>query len=190
MKPVHIDFCRQGNAGRSRSGLWLLLLAGIVLVVAGGSVGSLFAKKAEARSAQASQLLDERVSLNDAVRQQEKVPVDMVDSINGAIHMLDYPNMELLTQLEHHVRQDVLVVSVEMGAVRTNLRIVVQAAAAQQVLDYLDALKREPGFKNLALTRQEAASGADAQGLWRFTLEMPQAEATPASARSSGGREG
>lgn len=191
MKPVHIEFCRQGDAGRGSSVLWLLLLAGLLMVVAGVAIGQSFAEKAEARSALASQLVDARASLNDAARAQERVPADMVDSINNAVRVLDYPTIELLTQLERHVRPDVVVVALEMGAVRTNLRVVVQAAAAQQVLDYVDAIKTEPGFRGVALTRQEGANGSDGQGGWRFTLEVPQAEAVPrASARMPRGREG
>ncbi|MBS1209430.1 MAG: hypothetical protein H6R19_1828 [Proteobacteria bacterium] len=191
MKPLHIEFCRDGRTGRSTRGLWLLLLTGILLVGLGIGMGTVFSERARLHSEEARELLDERASLNDAARQQERLPAEMVESINGAVRMLDYPSIELLSQLEKHVRPDVSVVGIEMGPVRTNLRIVVQAAAAPQVLDYLDAIKAEPGFRGVALTRQEATNGEDAAGgSWRFTLEVPQADAVArASARMPKGQE-
>lgn len=190
MKPVHIEFCRQGETGRSSLPLWVLLGVGLGLTLLGLAVGSGFAEKAEARSSQASQLQDERTSLNDAARAQERVPADVVDSVNSAIRMLDYPSIELLTQLERHARPDVTVVGIEMGAVRTTLRVIVQASSAPAVLDYVDAIKQESGFRSVALTRQEGANGGDGSGGWRFTLEVPQIDAVPrASARMPRGQE-
>ena len=195
MRDLQIDFVRPGDRGQSSGGMlrvWLLVLAvSAALVVVGLIVGSGFADKAKRQQGEARDLLAERESVSAAARQQERVPADVVDSVNGVVRMLDYPNIDLLNQLERHARPNVAVLSVELGAVRANLRIVVQAAGMPEVLDYLEAIRGEPGFRDVVLSRQEANNTGDGQGGWRFTLETPQAEAVPrATVRNQRGQEG
>ncbi|WP_018605181.1 hypothetical protein [Uliginosibacterium gangwonense] len=175
MKPPRIEFAPH----RSKQGnfiFWLVLLLASAGAVLGVVMGNVYAHTAKTNEAQAQELLAEQDSLDNAVRQQEQIPAETVESVNAAVRMLNYPSIELLAQLERHATPNVQLISVELGPVRTNLRLVVQAGAATQVLDYMDALKHEPGFHDIALTRQEVMEGAN-QGSWRFTLEVAQAEA-------------
>ena len=188
MKPVHIDFAAAAAAGhRTHTKLWLLvpLLCG-ALAVAGGLAGQGFAAQADALRAQTEDLQLARAALRSAAEHQEQLAPNVADSINGAIRMLDYPALDLLGTLERHARQDVAVMALEMGPVRSSFRLVVEAPGLPQALDYLEALQREPGFANLALIRQEA--GGEGAGQWRFTLEMPQADAVPRALNRSAGR--
>lgn len=175
MKPPRIEFAPR----RSKQGtliFWLITALAGAGAVAGVVMGNVYANTAQANEDKAQALLAEQDSLDNAVRQQEQIPAETVESVNAAVRMLNYPSIELLAQLERHATPNVQLISVELGPVRTNLRLIVQAGSPTQVLDYMDALKHEPGFHEIALTRQEVLEGAN-QGAWRFTLEVAQAEA-------------
>lgn len=191
MKPVRIDFCRAPASGTSQYILWLLLIVGVLASGIGLYVGTSLSDKAESLLQANQALQDERVSLDESVRAQEQVSTEMLDAVNTAVSVLNYPSLELLTQLERHVVQDVSVVSVEIGAQRTSLRVVVQAPTTHQALDYLDGIKKEPGFRTAALTRQEPVNGnKDGSAGWRFTFEVPQLDAGSPAVRVQKGREG
>lgn len=173
MKAPRIDFA-PGAQRHANPLLVGLLVAGVLGCVIGVVLGGRYSHQAEQELAQAQDMISEKSSLDDAARRQEQVPAEVVDSVNAAVRMLNYPNIELLAQLERHATPDVQLISVEMGPVRTNLRLIVQAANTTQVLDYMDALKHESGFRAIALTHQEALNGGDGQSGWRFTLEVVQ----------------
>jgi hypothetical protein len=182
MKPLHVEFA-QHRAGRTSSVLWIMLTVALVAVAAGLVLGNTFTSQAQARVRQAGNLLAQHASLSEAIQHQDEVPMAVVESANEAIYKLNYPVIELLSQLEHHAKPEVQVASVEIGPIRTSLRVVVQAGSVTQVLDYIDEIKKEPGFRNVALTHQEVGTGADA-GKSRFTLEVAQGDG---AARARGG---
>ncbi|NSL56722.1 hypothetical protein [Uliginosibacterium aquaticum] len=179
MKSLQIEFASSRTGGhRSSARKWsLAVLVGGALALFGLVAGSSFSREAGALRQQAAELAMERDALRSAARHQEQIAPDMLDSINGVIRIMDYPLIDILEALEHRARPNVALMSAELGPVRSTFRIIVQAASLPEALDYLEDMRNEPGFQNLALTRQEA-SGGDGQG-WRFTLEMPQADAVP-----------
>ncbi|KAF7598754.1 MAG: hypothetical protein CGU28_14555 [Candidatus Dactylopiibacterium carminicum] len=181
MKPLPLEFAHRGPGGqlsrRMRHVLAAVLALLLVLSVLGAWMGRQLGNEARSLGEEGFHLRADRELLIKAARHQAALPADMVDSINGVIRLLDYPLIDLLERLEAHAGDDVRLLSLEMGAVRTSVRLVVQAPALSVVLDYLDALRKEPGFENLVLVRQEAP-GNDGAGL-RFTLEMPQMDAVP-----------
>lgn len=174
MKPLHVEFA-QHRGSRTSLMLWVLLGIGVAAAAGGIAAGSMFTNQAQARSRQASSMLAQQASLSEAIQHQEAVPMAVVESANDAINKLNYPIIELLSQLEHHAKPEVQVASVELGPIRTSLRVVVQAESVTQVLDYIDEIKKEPGFRTVALTHQEVGTGSD-QGKSRFTLEVAQAD--------------
>lgn len=174
MKPLHVEFALH-RAGRTSSVLWIAMALGVAAVAGGVFAGTMFTNQAQARSKQATNMLAQQASLSEAIQHQEEVPMAVVESANDAISKLNYPIIELLSQLEHHAKPEVQVASVELGPIRTSLRVVVQAESVSQVLDYIDEIKKEPGFRTVALTHQEVGTGGD-QGKSRFTLEVAQAD--------------
>lgn len=189
MKRVHLEF-GPIRTGRTSVVLWVVMATAVILMVAGVAIGMGMSEKARKIARKTQYTEAQETQLTDAVRHQENVPLEVADAVNGAIRLLDYPSIEMLTQLEHHARPEVSVVSVELGAIRSSVRIVVQADNASQVLDYMEAIKTEPAFRNVALTRQESAANNSGQGTagWRFTLEVPQAEAPSHAAGAQKGQ--
>lgn len=177
MKPMNIDFAGASGAGHRGGARQWVLLAGVCAVLAIGAAlaGRQMSVEAANLRAQARDMELMRDTVSSAAAQQNQLPLEVADSINGVIRMLDYPTVELLSKLERFVRPDVAVMSLEMGPVRSNLRLFVQAPSLPEALEFLEDLRTDPAFQTLALTRQELVS--DANGAWRFSFEMPQADA-------------
>jgi hypothetical protein len=174
MKPLHVEFAHH-RASRTSSVLWIVLGIALAAVAGGIIFGSMLSSKAQTRSKQATNMLAQQASLSEAIQHQDEVPMAVVESANDAINKLNYPIIELLSQLEHHAKPEVQVASVELGPIRTSVRVVVQAESISQVLDFIDEIKKEPGFRTVALTHQEIGTGGE-QGKSRFTLEVAQAD--------------
>jgi len=186
MKALHIDFSAR-RAARTSLLLWGLCLVGALFAIAGVTLGSILAERAGERVSQADEMLAQQASLSEAILHQEEVSPVVAVAANGAIRKLNYPLIEILTELERHATPEVRVVSVELGPIRTSLRLVVQATTIPRVLDYMDQIKKENDFRDVVLTHQEPVSSGDAQGMSRFTLEVAQqgAEMTPAGSNTA-----
>jgi hypothetical protein len=178
VRTVNLEFPPR-SAHRAHYILGCVLVFALVLVVAGVVFGSREAARARQQATLAADMLAQQADLTDAALQKQKVSVDVVDAVNSAIRRLDYPVVELLRTLEGHVQSDVTLVSIEMGAAQSNLRLVVQADSVLPVLNYIDVMKGEPGFRRIALTRQESSSNGNDQSSWRFTLEVSQVNGIP-----------
>lgn len=188
MKAVNIDFAPVRGAGhRPGARNWLIVAALLgALAVAGALFGNNLASQAAAMRIKAQEIDATRDAERSAALVKDQIAPDVADAINGVIRMLDYPVMDLLAQLERCARPNVSLMSVELGSVRSSLRIIIQAPGLPEALDYLEALRAEPGFRNVSIIRQEPDAG-DRGDAWRFTLETPQGDPVQrATARTPG----
>lgn len=190
MKAMNIDFVPAQGAGHRPGARTWILLASILglLALAGGVFGSRLDSQASAMRLQAQEIDAARDAQRSAAFSKQQLAPDVADAINGVIRMLDYPLIDLLGQLEHYSRPNVALMSLEVGPVRSNLRIVIQAASFPEALDYLEDLRSDARFQNIAITRQESGVGEGANA-WRFTFEMPQNDAVPRASSATAGRE-
>lgn len=192
MKALRLEFIRRTPGGQISSAvarLCLLVIVGaFTLAVVGGVIGSGLATQATEKRTEAMHLRADRESLVEAARTQAAMPAEMLESINGVVSLLNYPLLDMLGQLERHANLGVGLLSVELGAVRTSIRLTVQANGLPDVLNYVDAMREEPAFRNLVVVRQEPASSEGESP--RFTLEVPQLDAVQRATASpaSGGR--
>lgn len=183
MKALHIGFLPD-QVRRPSVLLSGLCVVGCLAIVAGIVLGLILGDRSRARSTQATQLLAQQASLSEAMLRQEEISPAVALSANTAIRKLDYPLIEILTELERHATPEVKVVSAELGPMRSSLRLVVQAASIPRVLDYMDQIKKERDFRNVVLTHQEPGNGGDARSASRFTLEAVQQGAADGPAES------
>lgn len=179
MKPIRIEFASHHSRQRDIILLLVLFLC-VIAAVAGIVVGNSFSRKAAENRVLVQQISADQDSLDEAVQYQKEASTGVVASIRVAVQMLNYPSIDLLTQLERHARPDIQPVSIEMGPVRSNFRLIVQAPGTGPVLDYVEALKQEPDLHGIALVRQEKTNGADigGAGALRFTLDVQQPNLT------------
>lgn len=192
MKALRLEFTRRTPGGQIRPAVARLCLLVVVgasaLAVVGGVIGSGLAAKAAEKRNEAMHLRADRESLVEAARTQAALPAETVESINGVVSLLNYPLLGMLEQMERHADLGVSLLSVELGAVRTSIRLTVQANGLPEVLNYVDAMREEPAFRELVVVRQEAAA-REGESL-RFTLEVPQVDAVQRATASpaAGGR--
>jgi hypothetical protein len=173
MQAINIDFASARVRPLDRL-LLILLCVGILGGLMGLALGLRAAQQADEQRGAAQRVQVRQTDSSEHAWQALQVAPDVASAVNSTVDMLNYPLMDIFKILEKHSRKRVSVISVELGPVRSSLRMVVQASSALDVLDYLDEMKIEPGFRNIALTRQESAGG-DGPGMnWRFTLEVPQ----------------
>lgn len=189
MRPMDIDFSGTRRAPDTASRrLLLVAVVCFALSLAGIITGLQQAARARELQALTADRAADRDALRSAAQHQEQIPGEAAEAINGVIRMMSYPLIKRLGQIELHTHAGVSPVSIEAGPVRANLRLVFEATALPQALDYLEELRTEPGFEALALTRQEPAGAADGQ-LWRFTMELPQTDAVARAIERPAGKE-
>lgn len=176
MKAPRIDFSgAQHEAGAIGERMLVVAIASLVLAVAGIAIGLSQATQARRLQEMIAERDAAREALQSAVVNQERIPAEATEAVNGVIRMMEYPLIERLNRIEPHVREDVSIISIEAGPVRSSVRLIVEAQTLPQALDFLEELRSEPGYESLAMMRQEPA-GNDG-GRWRFTFEQPQNDA-------------
>lgn len=187
MKAPRIDFSgAQREPGPMGERMLIVAIASLVLAGVGIAIGLSQAGQARRLQEMIVERDAARAALQTAVVNQERVPADATDAVNGVIRMMEYPLIERLNLIEQHAHDEIKIVSIEAGPVRASLRLVVEAQALPQALDFLEELRSETGYEALALMRQEQA-GNDG-GRWRFTFEQPQADAVRRSIERPAGK--
>ncbi len=189
MKPLDIDFASEARAPDAMSRR-LVLVAAVCLALSVG--GIVIGMHQASRARELRELVAERSADREALRaaavSQEAISSEAAEAVNGVVRMMAYPLIRQLDQIEKHTNEGIKPVSIEAGPVRANLRLVFEASSLPQALDYLEALKTEEGFSGFSLSRQEAASNGD-NGLWRFTMELPQGDAVARAIERSPAKE-
>ncbi len=189
MKPLDIDFAHELRSPDAVSRR-LVLLAVVCLAMSalGIVIGLHQASRAKELQALVAERRADREALREAAVNQEAISSEAAEAVNGVVRMMGYPLIRNLSQIEKHANESIKPVSIEAGPVRTNLRLVFEAQSLPQALDFLEALRTEEGFSAFFLSRQEPASNAE-NGLWRFTMELPQNDAVARAIERSPGKE-
>ncbi len=111
-----------------------------------------------------------------AVRAQQRpapaaLPLQAIAAANHVIHGLNLPWQPLLTALENHLSGDVALLAIEPEAESRRLRILAEAKSAEQMFDFVAALRGDSSFVSSSLLRHEINDG-DRNRPYRFTMVL------------------
>lgn len=191
MKPLLIDFAPrqkwwQAGSDRRLRPLWIALSAFMLVLFAAVFLQS---SRLEHQRAEVKSQLDVMQAAMTAAQEEdtrtESVTLDSAEAVAQANSFLNYPWPTLFSSLEHSLRPEVHLVSMELGVMRQSSKLVVDANDANVALEYLDALRDEPGFATVALAKQEAITG-QGEARMRFTIETPSARGAQRSSAAKG----
>jgi hypothetical protein len=187
---LQIDFApRHGvlEAGTDKAHhpLWLLLSA-LMLALLCVSLTTAWKLQRE-RSAINTRVVALQTALDvrdEGLAQNDSATAESAQSVYLANLHLNYPWAGMLGTLEHSVRPEVTLISLEMGVLRQSNKIVIESANAASALSFMETLRDEPAYASLALTRQETVVAADGATRMRFTLEAPVAQPEQAARKT------
>ncbi len=94
-----------------------------------------------------------------------------VAAMNAAVEKLNIPWRDLFDSIEQATPKDIALISIAPNSARQTLVLIGEAAHPDTMLDYLGALKAQPLFGDVTLTRHEI-NKADPNAPYRFQLEI------------------
>ena len=189
MKGLQIDFApRHGwlEAGtdKARRPLWALLCVSmLILLVVCMTTAWKLQRERSVVSARVSALQTELNVSEEGEAQNETASADSAQAVTEANMHLNYPWVDMLGTLESNTRPEVSLMSLEMGVMRQSSKLVIETADMSSALGFIDALRANPAYSSLILTRQETVT-ADGANRIRFTLEAPLAQPEQAARKA------
>lgn len=184
MRPIPIDFARpslrQGlHTMRPLSWLVLAAIAGFWVVVAVGAARMV--QKENAATLQSAALV-ERAQLQLAQRDAQQaaapaVPISEAQAaaINAAVAQLNVPWRDLFDALEAATPQSIALLAIEPDARKKRLRGSAEAKTNDDMVAYIEQLKRQPILTRVMLTRHER-NEQDPNKPYRFEFECQWTE--------------
>lgn len=175
MKAIRLDFAPPSLARALRQispMAWFVMLAGMVACLgAAVSIAELTQQQAQLR------LEDQQLALQLDAR-KAPLPVSkalsitepQAKSLNGAIAQLNLPWRDLLDAVETATPDSVALLSLEPDGRKHLLKGMAETKTADDMLGYVQALKRETFFKAVVLTRH-AVNDQDPNRPIRFQFE-------------------
>ncbi len=171
MKPLAIDFARR----RGTSSRWqAALLIGALLTASAAWAGWVLAEK-RAALAQVSAPLEAEATPELPAWNDEQTK-----ALNEAVQALNFAWPVLMTHLEQAMTPGASLLSLDVSTQTHDVKLTAEAPGTNEMMGFIDGLKRDPLLSGLRLTRQEAARSEGTGGL-QFTLEgrVPDAALRP-----------
>lgn len=172
---LDIDFAPPGwrrTLRRTGPGAWLFALAALAAVAAATSQWqALLAERTahEARLRAAFAVHGKAVAAKRAAQRQALTEPQAV-AINAAIIQLNLPWRALREAVDEGTPDSVALLELEPAARRRSLRISAEARHSDDMVGYVERLKKQPVFTEVVITRHEIVS-ADPNRPIRFDLE-------------------
>jgi len=143
----------------------LILLA--ALVVLGGAAWSAFDKYLTVQSLQKS--ISASTSRTD--NRSPFIASKGVNEINLAIMQLNLPWSDFLSAIEQNISSNIALLGVDPSAERQIVRIEGEAKTAEDMIDFVEQLGRDPFFQGANLLRHQI-NESDRNHPYQFTIEI------------------
>ncbi|MBI1891578.1 MAG: hypothetical protein HYS18_13080 [Burkholderiales bacterium] len=164
MRPIQIDFAPASleRTLRLSSPLtWGLLLMAIVLWAGVAFKANQLAHQKERAAADLKQVLKQtqtRLQEREAKKlaaSQFSIPESQANAINAAIAQLNLPWRDLFDAIEAATPADIALLAVEPDAKKHLLRGTAEAKSSEEMIAYIEQLKKQTLFTSVLLTRHE-----------------------------------
>jgi len=183
MKPIRIDFAPR-TLGRAiaRTGLftWLCAAAGVVLCIA--AAVTIFAQTGKNNATrlalkQVEARLDERAARKAPVK-KVVMPEAQAKAINVVISRLNLPWSDVFDAIEEATPGSIALLSIDPDAKKNLIKGVAEAKSSDEMIAYIEMLKKQEFFTQVILTRHEI-NEQDAHKPLRFQFEAQWKEPKP-----------
>lgn len=151
---------------------WILLMIGITMSITALHLASDISTKAQYLD-EAIQRQMKRSSSASARPQSSKknlIPEAKAIAVNAAIQQLNLPWSDLLDAMEEATPNKIALISLEPDAKKHVLKVVAEALSSDDMIAYVEQLKKQAIFENVMLTKHEL-SEQDPQKPFRFQFE-------------------
>jgi Tfp pilus assembly protein PilN len=183
MTPLRIDFApRTVRRAVARTGplTWLLGCAGLTLCIVAALMIAALMKKNSVREAS---LQHARAQLSERTRHRAPprkfmIPAAQALAINAAILQLNLPWSDVLDAIEGATPATVALLALEPDAKKHTIKGTAEAKSSDQMIAYIEQLKKQAFFGEVVLTRHEI-NEQDANKPLRFQFEAQWKEAMP-----------
>lgn len=110
------------------------------------------------------------VSKNETGKRSQLVSAKQLTEINLAIKQLNLPWTEFLTAVEQNLSSNVALLGIDPNAERQIVRIEGETKTAQDMIDFVEQIGRDPFFQGATLLRHQI-NDSDRNRPYRFTME-------------------
>jgi len=151
---------------------WLVGIAGICLCIFTVFTAYQLSEQIGTEKTRVSYLKQKLDSKKLAEKTPKKSTISetQANTINSAIRQLNLPWLELLDAMEAGTPQTIAILSLEPDAKKSVLKAAAEAKNTDDMIAYIEKLKRQPFFSYVALTRHEV-NEQDANRPIRFQFE-------------------
>lgn len=184
MKPIRIDFApRSLTRALQRTSLrtWFIGGAGLLLCISAVWVGLDLNRQHRAQQTSLQQLqtaLSERTTRVTRLAATKKFAIleSQASAVNGAIAQLNLPWRDVFDAIESATPATVALLALEPDAKKHLLKGIAEAKHSDDMIAYVELLKRQAFFSNVALTKHEV-NEQDPNRPLRFQFEANWIEA-------------
>jgi Tfp pilus assembly protein PilN len=175
MNQLPIDFAPpslQRTVHRTSTRAWLLALLGLILCVAAGVTGArLIARKNTDDALLAAARARANVPVVVAVANTgPRIPEAQAAAVNAAVLQLNLPWRALQDAIGEATPASIAMLALEPDARKRSMKITAEAKSSDAMIAYVEALKQQPLFSDVALSRHEINELDPARPI-RFQIE-------------------
>lgn len=185
----HIDINFAPNTVRrallqTRFSGWIILLSAIILWALISVVALNLINQRNAAAKNLDQVLRKTQSQVDArnarkmVANQFVIPESQAIAVNKAIEQLNLPWRDLFDALESATPNSIALIAIEPDAKKHVLKAIAETKTSDEMIGYIEQLKKQPFFGNVILTKHEI-NDQDPNKPVRFQLEAVWVEVAP-----------
>jgi Tfp pilus assembly protein PilN len=157
-------------ARRAGVAAWCVGITGVILCVAAGWQMQIESRRLAALEAEQHRLMSERAKRVAPMAVKSAVTDMQASAINGAVAQLNLPWPQLLDAVESATPPSIALLSLEPDGKKQMLSGTAEAKSLDAMLDYLAALKQQPFFHALVLSKHEV-NERDANRPIRFQFQ-------------------
>lgn len=160
MKPIRIDFAPPSIwrlFHRTHPVVWLLGMAGMILVLGCllVAVDLVSQRQVLDQDILAAQARRARSAASRPVVVKPTITPAQADEVNNVVAQLNLPWRDLFSAIEMATPATIALLSIEPDAKKRLLHATAEAKNSDEMLAYIEQLKRQPFFANVILTRHE-----------------------------------
>jgi Tfp pilus assembly protein PilN len=173
MKPVKIDFAKSSlrrACWHTTPMAWLVCMLGIVLCLS--AIFVIIQSRAAGQALQAEKGLALKTQVKKVAEVKKMLITEIqANAINNTILQLNLPWSEMQEAIEAASTADVALLTLEPDAKLHNLKLTAEAKNSDDMLAYIERLKRQAFFLDVVLSKHEI-SEQDSNRPLRFQLDL------------------
>lgn len=159
MKAIRIDFAPSSwrrTLYRAGPLAWSMALVGVLLCAAGATLGWRLLQQQRHDSAElAAALTRSKAPVSVPVAVRPRIPDAQAASVNAAVMQLNLPWRALHDAIGEATPASIALLALEPDARKRSIRLTAEAKTSDEMIAYVEQLKRQEMFTAVTLTRHE-----------------------------------